>query len=141
MAAHEFPWDMTQALGLALFRTYAVPSIGELLAATGEFETRVHKRYADTGLILEAVLEHGFASSTGRGAIRRMNQMHGAYAISNDDMRYVQSTFVVIPLRWLDRFGWRAPSEVERRGGADYHPGLGRHIDIKGGDWKSGGWG
>ena len=28
MAAHEFPWDMNQALSFALFRTYAVPSIG-----------------------------------------------------------------------------------------------------------------
>jgi hypothetical protein len=27
MATHEFPWDMTQSLGLALSRTYAVPSI------------------------------------------------------------------------------------------------------------------
>jgi hypothetical protein len=131
MAAHEFPWDMTQALGLALFRTYAVPSIGELLAATGEFETRVHKRYADTGLILEAVLEHGFASATGRAGIRRMNQMHGAYAISNDDMRYVQSTFVVIPIRWLDRFGWRRLNEAERRASANYYLELGRHMNIK----------
>lgn len=131
MAAHEFPWDMTQALGLALFRTYAVPSIGELLAATGEFQNRVHKRYADTGLILEAVLEHGFASASGRGAIRRMNQMHGAYGISNDDMRYVQSTFVVVPLRWLDRFGWRAPSDAERRASANYYLELGRHMNIR----------
>jgi hypothetical protein len=28
MVAHEFPWDMNQSLGLALYRTYAVPSIG-----------------------------------------------------------------------------------------------------------------
>ncbi len=130
VAAHEFPWDMTQALGLALFRTYAVPSIGELLSATGEFENRVHKRYADTGLILEAVLEHGFASPSGRGAIRRMNQMHGAYGISNDDMRYVQSTFVVIPIRWIDRFGWRPLSESERRASANYYRELGRHMNI-----------
>ena len=53
MGGHEFPWDMTQSLGLALYRTYAVPSIGELLSETGEFEHRTHKRYADTGLILE----------------------------------------------------------------------------------------
>ena len=33
----EFPWDMKQALSFALFRTYAVPGIGELLARTGEF--------------------------------------------------------------------------------------------------------
>jgi hypothetical protein len=44
MAAHEFPWDVTQALGLALFRTFAVPSIGELLASTGEFERRDVRR-------------------------------------------------------------------------------------------------
>jgi hypothetical protein len=131
MATYEFPWDMTQALGLALYRTYAVPSIGQLLAATGEFENRVHKRYADTGLILEAVLEHGFASATGRAGIRRMNQMHGAYAISNDDMRYVQSTFVVIPMRWMDRFGWRPLSEIERRASANYYRELGRHMNIK----------
>jgi len=131
MAAYEFPWDMTQSLGLALYRTYAVPSIGELLSTTGEFEQRTHKRYADTGLILDAVLAHGFAHPTGRSAVRRMNQMHGAYAISNDDMRYVLSTFVVIPMRWLDRFGWRPMSEAERVASANYYRELGRHMNIK----------
>src|SRR3954468_16243289 len=131
LGAHEFPWDMTQALGLALYRTYAVPSIGTLLHRTGEFEQRTHKRYADTGLILEAVIEHGFGSATGRSAIRRMNQMHGAYAISNDGMRYVLSTFVVVPTRWLARFGWRALSEPERRATANYYGELGRHMNIK----------
>ena len=57
LVAHEFPWDMRQSLSLALYRTYAVPSIARLLAATGELQTRTHKRYADTGLILDAVLE------------------------------------------------------------------------------------
>ena len=131
MATLEFPWDMRQALGLALYRTYAVPSIGQLLAATGEFRRSAHKRYADTGLILDAVLEHGFASTTGRAAIRRMNQMHGAYRISNDDMRYVQSTFVVVPMRWMDRFGWRPMLEAERRASANYYRELGRHMNIK----------
>ena len=131
MVAHEFPWDMTQSLRLALYRTYALPSIARLLASTGEFQERTHKRFADTGLILDAVVEHGFASATGRGAIRRMNQMHGAYAISNDDMRYVQSTFVVVPIRWIDRFGWRPLSEAERRASANYYRELGRHMNIK----------
>ena len=31
VVGHEFPWDMNQALGFALFRTYAVPGIGRLL--------------------------------------------------------------------------------------------------------------
>src|SRR4051794_19753461 len=131
MGAHEFPWDMTQSLGLALYRTYAVPSIGERLSATREFEDRTHKRYADTGLILEAVTERGFGSADGRAAIRRMNQMHGSYPISNDDLRYVLCTFVVIPIRWIDRFGWRPMSEAERVASANYYRELGRHMNIK----------
>ncbi|MDA0173899.1 DUF2236 domain-containing protein [Solirubrobacter taibaiensis] len=130
-AGHEFPWDLTQALGLALYRTYAVPSIGELLSRTGEFERRTHKRYADTGLILAAVIEHGFGHAAGRTGIRRMNQMHGAYGISNEDMRYVLSTFVVIPMRWLDAYGWRPLTEAERVASTNYYRELGRHMNIK----------
>ncbi len=131
MATLEFPWDMNQSLGLALYRTYAVPSIGELLGRTGEFTERVQKRYEDTGLILDAVLEHGFASATGRAAIRRMNQMHGAYPISNDDLRYVLSTFVVVPIRWMDRHGWRPFTETERVASTNYYRELGRHMGIR----------
>jgi hypothetical protein len=54
LATLEFPWDMYQALRFALFRAYAVPSIGQLLHRTGEFTARVQKRYDDTVLILDA---------------------------------------------------------------------------------------
>ena len=40
LAAHEFPWDINQSLSFALYRTYAVPSIGRLLFETGEFAQR-----------------------------------------------------------------------------------------------------
>src|SRR3954466_9145110 len=97
VVGHEFPWDMNQSLGFALFRTYAVPSIGRLLADTGEFTERTQKRYDDTGLLLDAVGEHGLGSDIGRRAIRRVNRMHGMYDISNADLRYVLCTFVVVP--------------------------------------------
>jgi ER-bound oxygenase mpaB/B'/Rubber oxygenase, catalytic domain len=131
LGAHEFPWDLRQSLGLALYRTYAVPSIGEVLSRTREFEQRTHKRYADTALLLDAVAEHGFEHPTGRAAIRRMNQMHGRYAISADDMRYVLSTFVVVPTRWLERFGWRPLTEAERVATVRYYRELGRHMNIR----------
>src|SRR3954451_11324203 len=76
MVTFEFPWDMNQALSFALFRTYAVPSIGGLLARTGELVDRVQKRYDDTVLILEAILLHGARTGEGRTALTRMNQMH-----------------------------------------------------------------
>lgn len=127
----EFPWDMNQSLGLALYRTYAVPSIGGLLARTGEFTERTQKRYDDTGLILTAIGENGLDSPEGRAAIRRMNQMHGRYGIPNDDMRYVLSTLVTVPIRWLDEYGYRPLSEAEKVASAHYYRRLGGLMNIK----------
>lgn len=129
---YEFPWDVARALELALYRTYAVPSIGRLLAETAELTDRTQKRYDDTALLLDAVMEHGFDSEDGRTAIRRINQMHRSYDISNDDMRYVLCTFVVVPKRWLDQFGWRRMSEHEKHASAVYYRTLGRHMGING---------
>ena len=130
-ARHEFPWDMSQALSFALFRTYAVPTIGVLLQQTGEFTGRTQKRYDDTALILDEIGEHGLGSDAGRTALRRMNQMHAMYDISNDDMRYVLCTFVTVPIRWLDDHGWRPMSEAEKVASARYYRELGRHMGIK----------
>ncbi|MFF4369555.1 oxygenase MpaB family protein [Streptomyces sp. NPDC001594] len=130
-ATYEFPWDFSRALELALFRTYAVPSIGSLLAETGEFTERPQKRYDDTALLLDAVVEHGFDHDTARTAIRRVNQMHRSYDISDDDMRYVLCTFVVIPSRWIDAYGWRPLTHHERRACARYYATLGKHLGIK----------
>jgi hypothetical protein len=131
LVAHEFPWDFNQALSFALFRTFAVPSIGRLLYQTGEFTERTQKRYDDTGLILDGILEHGIKSTPGRAAVRRLNQMHGSYEISNDDMRYVLATFIVVPVRWLDDFGWRPLTSAERTASTNYYRELGRHMNIK----------
>lgn len=131
LSAHEFPWDLVQALSFALFRTYAVPSIGDLLHDTGEFTERVQKRYDDTGLLLEQVLEHGLPSPRGKSAVRRINQMHGHYPISNEDFRYVLATFVVVPVRWIDAHGYRPLTDHEQRALTNYYRHLGRHLAIK----------
>ncbi|MEU1126422.1 oxygenase MpaB family protein [Streptomyces sp. NPDC005899] len=128
---YEFPWDITRALELALYRTYAVPAVGRLLAVTGELTERPQKRYDDTALLLDTVLEHGFDSEEGRTAVRRINRMHRSYDISNDDMRYVLCTFVVTPKRWLDTYGWRRLSGHELRAFAAYYRTLGAHMGIK----------
>ncbi|NYJ07121.1 oxygenase MpaB family protein [Petropleomorpha daqingensis] len=131
MTTFEFPWDMNQALSFALFRTYAVPSIGGLLARTGELVDRVQKRYDDTVVLLDEILENGPTEGDGRTALRRMNRMHGSYDISNDDLRYVLCTFVVMPIRWMDAYGWRAMTETERIASANYYRELGRHMGIR----------
>lgn len=130
-AFHEFPWDSVQALSFALFRTYAVPSIGVLLHDTGEFTERTQKRYDDTVLILDAIGEHGLDSGDGKEALRRMNRMHAMYDISADDLRYVLATFVTCPIRWIDTYGWRPLVEKEKIAATVYYRELGRHMGIK----------
>lgn len=131
MAQYEFPWDSQQALSFALFRTYAVPSIGGLLYDTGQFTADVQKRHDDTAIILEDIADKGMESREGRAGIRRMNQMHGSYDISNDDMRYVLSTFVVTPFRWNEKYGWRPTTEKERLAAVRYYQRLGKLMGIK----------
>jgi hypothetical protein len=110
----DFPFDTTRALEFALFRTFCVPSIGALLDRTGEFTQRTQKRYDDTDLIVSEIMENGYDSERGARAIARMNALHGRFKISNADFLYVLSTFVYEPIRWLERFGWRALVPAER---------------------------
>ncbi|MGZ5373377.1 oxygenase MpaB family protein [Aeromicrobium sp.] len=128
---YEFPWDVQQALSLALFRTYAVPSIGRLLHDTDAFTENVQKRHDDTLLILFSIANEGLDSSDGRTAVRRMNQMHGSYDISNADMRYVLSAFVVTPTRWIEQYGWRKGIPAEELSAVRYYQRLGQLMGIK----------
>jgi ER-bound oxygenase mpaB/B'/Rubber oxygenase, catalytic domain len=118
-ACFEFPFDVTRSLELAFFRTFAVPTIAERLDSTGEFVRRARKRYDDTDLLISTFSEQGHSSPTGHAAIRRMNQIHGRFAIANDDFLYVLSTMVLEPIRWNERFGWRPLLETERQ--ATFH--------------------
>ena len=130
MSLYDFPWDFVQALSFALFRTYAVPSVGRLLDDSRGFED-TQKRYDDTALLLEIPLREGFAAPRAKQALRRINQMHRNYDISNDDMLYVLSTFVVVPKRWIDDYGWRKLTYDEVVGATNYYRELGRHMNIK----------
>jgi hypothetical protein len=129
-ALADFPWDTTRALELALFRTYCVPRIGGLLDATREFSQRGQVRYEDTSLLLTHVLEHGFEGK-GLAALRRINQLHARFSIRNDDMLYVLSTFVSVPMRWLTRYGWRPLLEAERVASHHYYRELGTRMGIR----------
>ena len=127
----EFPWDTTRALEFALFRTFCVPSISALLDQTGEFRQRAQKRYDDTDIIVSELMEHGYDSDRGTRALRRMNQLHGRFAIANEDYLYVLSTFVYEPIRWNARFGWRPMCEPERRAMFFFWREVGRRMNVQ----------
>jgi hypothetical protein len=128
----DFPFDTTRALELALFRTFAVPSIGGLLDATGEFIARPQRRYDDTDLLVSELIEHGYTGERGRRALARINALHGRFRIRNDDFRYVLATFVFAPMEWNARYGWRAWTEAERIAWFEFWRGVGRGMGIAG---------
>lgn len=131
MSCYEFPFDMTRSLEFALFRTFASASVSGLLAQTGEFTERPQKRYDDTDIIISEISEYGYDSERGRAAIRRMNQIHGRFAITNEDFLYVLSTFVFEPIRWMARFAWRPMSREEQLANYYFWREVGRRMAIR----------
>lgn len=112
---YEFPWDYTQGISIAFLRDYGVPSISRLLDHTAEFADHGQKRYDDTVLFGFEGARDGLDSAHGRHTVRRLNQIHGRYPISNDDYLYVLATLVVGPVRWINEYGWRPLCEQEVR--------------------------
>jgi ER-bound oxygenase mpaB/B'/Rubber oxygenase, catalytic domain len=130
-SCYDFPFDTTRALEFALFRTFCVPGISALLDRTGEFHSRSQKRYDDTDIIVSELIEWGYDSERGKRALRRMNQLHGRFAIANEDFLYVLSTFIYEPIRWNKRFGWRRMCEQEQLGYFFFWREVGRRMNIK----------
>jgi hypothetical protein len=128
---YDFPFDTTRALEFALFRTFCVPGISALLDRTEEFSKRSQKRYDDTDIIVSELLERGYDSERGKRALRRLNQLHGRFAIANEDFLYVLSTFVFEPIRWNQRFGWRLLCEQERLGYFCFWREVGHRMNIR----------
>jgi hypothetical protein len=129
---YDFAFDTARALEFALYRTYCVPSISGLLDRTGEFRLHPLKRYDDTDRIISELMEWGYESERGRAALRRMNQIHGRFQISNDDFLYVLSTFIYEPIRWNARHGWRSMGAQERLGYFHFWREVGLRMNIKG---------
>lgn len=113
VGAYEYPWLLKKSLEFALFRTYAVPYISKVLAASGQFESHAQKRYDDTTLMLSVLAEKGYDSDYGKTVIATMNYLHGRWNLKNEDMLYVLSTFVFEPIRWHQKYGWRQPTQHE----------------------------
>ena len=128
---YEFPWDFTRALELALYRTYAVPSIGRLLAETAELTDRTQKRYDDTALLLDAVVEHGF---TGEAAAR---PSAGSIRCTAATTSATTTCGTCCAPSWWCRNAGSTPTagagspDTRAAAAAAYYRTLGRHMGIK----------
>jgi hypothetical protein len=130
MVRYEFPWDSKLGLNLAFNRSFSLPTIAAVHVRSGELLRHTRKRVDDTGLLMYEMLLHGFDHPRGRDAVRRTNQIHRHYDIAADDYRYVLGCLVVVPIRWLQRYGWRQPCCHERTAVYHYYRELGSRMGI-----------
>lgn len=128
---YEFPWDFNRSLELALYKTFAVPSISAILAKTQEFELHPQKRYDDTDLMLSTIIEEGIDSKVAGEVIDRLNWIHGNYRISNEDYLYVLSTFIFDSAAWINRYGYRRLTTNEELAGFFVWKQIGERMHIR----------
>lgn len=111
----EFPFLMTKALEFGLFKTYAIPSISSLLVRTRELVDNVSRRYDDTDLIVRECTERPPGSFRADLSIQRLNFLHGQYpSITNEEYIYVLCVFIVEPVRWISKYGYRCVHPIEK---------------------------
>lgn len=128
---YEFPWDYNRALELALYKTFAVPTISKILHNSKEFDLRPQKRYDDTDLILSEIIENGYDSPRGKAIIERLNWIHSHYPISNEDYLFTLSTFIFEPMRWIEKYGYRPLTEYEKIAGFRVFLEIGKRMHIR----------
>jgi len=76
-------------------------------------------------------LENGFDSERGKAAIRRLNNIHSHFNISNEDFLYVLSTFVMEPVRWNARFAYRKSTQKEKETAYIFWREMAKRMNIK----------
>ncbi|VDB92037.1 unnamed protein product [Peniophora sp. CBMAI 1063] len=151
-------WDMgallANALSFAIVRTYAIPSISKILCSSKELKAgpSVSKRYLDTAIIAgtwsfcpisatDPPTELYASETKGEPkadpdprtfiGIARMNWLHAHYPISNDDYLYTLSLFILEPVRWAQKYGWRSLSPLEVQARHVFYTRVGELMGIR----------
>ncbi|OTA98099.1 hypothetical protein M426DRAFT_326255 [Hypoxylon sp. CI-4A] len=120
MNAWEMPLLQFLALEFGLFKTYGVESISRLLLATGNLTDPIRslKRFEDTAALIGEFMTNPPTSERSPNGIARMNFLHSRYVkegtISNNDLLYTLSVFIIEPPRFARLYDWRPMNEMER---------------------------
>jgi hypothetical protein len=126
----EFPGEARFGFQLAFYRPFAVPRMAEVLRDTGHFRRDTTRRAYDTALVMHEIIWGGVESARGARMVKLMNKLHSRPDIHAEDMAYLLNALIVVPTRFMDRYGWRAVSEQERQATREFYNTLGQHMGI-----------
>ncbi|KAI1463242.1 uncharacterized protein F4812DRAFT_447604 [Daldinia caldariorum] len=119
MAAWEMPLSHFLALEFGLFKTYGVESISRLLLGTRNLTDPAMspKRFEDTAALIGEFMINPPTSERAVRGLARMNFLHSKYVkegtISNADLLYTLSVFILEPPRFARLYEWRPMNDME----------------------------
>ncbi|KAI5121487.1 hypothetical protein M0805_003942 [Coniferiporia weirii] len=143
---YDMPGLMSFSLIFALFKTYSIPSISEILLKSQQLSApeNVARRYVDTGILISTWMSCPFIDPSkvditkeevdprGAIAIARVNWLHSRWPmIKKDDYLYTLALFILEPARWAKAFGWREMLPIEQEAYFVYWKEIGGRMDIK----------
>ncbi|ESK82427.1 hypothetical protein Moror_12151 [Moniliophthora roreri MCA 2997] len=149
LTRYEMPLILEYALAFALFKTYGIPSISKILAATKEFKSdeTVSKRYADvrhpfssvrTRPLRASFLKHDndhlatwvqcpiSGYTTLEGIEKPVQDPRANLAIAR--VNYLHSQYNI---KWAEKYGWRALSPLESHAMYVLWVEVGKRMGIK----------
>ena len=131
LVTKKFPWDMKKSLELALLRSLSVPSISSLLQKTGRFYENTDERVEKIDVSVMTLFLYGYDSTEGKDIIQRINRAHRPSPISNEEYLFVLSTFIFVPMRWIDLVGRRKLSKKEEFVWYSFWREIGKRMGMK----------
>jgi len=126
----ELPAEARFGFQLAFYRPFAVPRMAAVLQRTGHFRRDTTRRAYDTALVMHEIIWGGVDSERGQRMVKLMNALHNRPDIHAEDMPYILNALIVVPTRFMDRYGWRTVTEGERIATWRFYDVLGERMHI-----------
>ncbi|XXG99320.1 hypothetical protein Hte_005657 [Hypoxylon texense] len=135
----EFPFFFVKGIQLALFRTYAIPTISSLLNKTTLLSSKssIARRYSETWALFNEFALADWGSERWIQAMGRTRAIHAAYRKSgkvlNEDMLYTLAALATQPVRLINTWEWRELTDAELCAIGTLYQGLAEAFDL---DWR-----
>ncbi|KAL7792518.1 hypothetical protein V8C37DRAFT_380582 [Trichoderma ceciliae] len=140
LSTYEFPLLYDFSLRYAIFKTYAIDNIGNLLYKVSDLArpAEASKRYDDTQVLFASYATFPPGSEYLAKSVARTNFLHHPYRqsgkIRNEDMLYVLFVSMYEPVRFMRLYEWRELVDMEIAAVATFWKYIGEMMEI---DYKA----
>ncbi|MCJ1326153.1 hypothetical protein MMC10_002817 [Thelotrema lepadinum] len=132
----EFPLLFEKGIQLALFRTYAIPTISSLLDRTKLLSSSrtVPQRYSETWALFNEFALRDWESAAWVQGVARTRAIHSSYRksgkIREEDMLYTLAVVATQPVKLIQTWEWRKLTEIELNAVGTLYRGIAGALGI-----------